>query len=437
MPKVDKKSLSTANGKVVHKIDESLAALAVPVASLTPDPRNAKRHPERNMQAIMDSLSEFGQTKPLVVRREGMVVMAGNGTLEAAKRLGWTHVAANVKDMTEVKAIKYGMADNRSADLGEYDMQVLDQLHQILQDAGEGQIGWTQDELEILRMNDWTEPEQPETPPEDPGAQIDRAEELRKKWGTELGQLWVIGRHRLLCGDSKSIKLVRMALGNNAPTLVFTDPPYGVGIGGKNRLLNSVQKAGRCLSDIEDDTITPADLHAQLLPAFKNIKQVMADDCTVMLTSPQGGELGMMMMMMMKDAGLPIRHVLIWVKNAPTFSLGRLDYDYQHEPILFTWGKRHKKRDAGEFKTSTWHVNKPQRSPEHATTKPVELYTNALLRHTDAGDVLLDIYCGSGTALVAAEQTGRVGCGIELEPKYIAVTLERLSQMGLEPKLEQ
>jgi DNA modification methylase len=144
----------------------------------------------------------------------------------------------------------------------------------------------------------------------------------------------------------------------------------------------------------------------------------------------------MMMMMMMAEAGLPTRHVLIWKKNSPTFSMGRLDYDYQHEPILLTWGKRHKRPMMGEHKTSVWEIDKPRASKEHPTMKPVELPVNALLNNSDAGDVAFDGYSGSGTTLLACVQTSRVARVIEIEPKYVAVALQRYQDAtGNKPSL--
>lgn len=256
--------------------------------------------------------------------------------------------------------------------------------------------------------------------------QMDKADELRKKWGVQRGQAWQLGEHRLMCGDSTSAGDVARLMKGEKASLVFTDPPYGVAIGAKNRLLNSVQKAGRNLADIEDDSLSPDDLKTKLLPAFQNIKRfVMSDDCTVFVTAPQGGELSMMMMMMMREAGLPVRHVLIWKKNAPTFSMGRLDYDYQHEPILMTWGKRHKRPMQGKHKTSVWEIDKPRASAEHPTMKPVELVVNALANNSDAGDAAFDAYSGSGTTIIACEQLRRKCRAMEIAPEYVAVALQR------------
>ena len=171
-----------------------------------------------------------------------------------------------------------------------------------------------------------------------------------------------------------------------------------------------------------------------LLSAFKLAKAQLSDDGSVFVCSPQGGSLGLMMMMM-RDAGLEIRHVLNWVKNSPTFSLGRLDYEYQHEPILFTWNKTHKRYRRG-FTTSTWSADKPRHSAEHPTMKPVELPLNAILNHTDTDDIVLDPFGGSGTTMLAAQNTGRQCRMMELTPNYGAVILQRMSDAfpGIEIK---
>lgn len=284
-----------------------------------------------------------------------------------------------------------------------------------------------------------------QTAPVDAEPQIDRAAELQKEWGTATGQVWEIvgkaGSHRVMCGDSTKAEDVGRLMGGEKASLVFTDPPYGVGQAAKNRFLNEHPGkngntgSGRVETDIIDDDLSPEDLKAKLLPAFVNIRTlVIADDCTVFVTAPQGGELSMMMMMM-REAGLPVRHVLIWKKNCPTFSMGRLDYDYAHEPILLTWGKRHKRPMAGQHKTSVWEIDKPRSSKEHPTMKPVELVVNALLNNSDSGDVLFDAYCGSGTSVLAAESTGRVCYGMEISPAYVAVILQRAKDCGMEPRI--
>lgn len=256
------------------------------------------------------------------------------------------------------------------------------------------------------------------------------SDELKEKWKTESGQLWILGDHKILCGDSGIKENVEKIMLGEKASCIFTDPPYGVSIGKKNEFLNSFQKAGSNLKTIESDEEKPDDLKKILVPIFSLARNIAAgEDCTYFVTAPQGGELGMMMMMMMIDSGLPIRHVLMWYKNAPTFSMGRLDYDYQHEPILMTWTKKHKKPMRGEHRTSVWKIDKPRSSAEHPTMKPVELYVNAYLNNSDKGDIVYEPFSGSGTAILAAEQTGRKARAIEIDPAYVAVALERWSQL--------
>ena len=210
--------------------------------------------------------------------------------------------------------------------------------------------------------------------------------------------------------------------------MVFTDPPYGVAIGDKNKALDEVGgKSGRCKDNIEGDCLPEAELYELLKTAFTNVRQATAADACYFVTSPQGGSLGlmMMMMMMMRDAGLPVRHVLMWRKNAPTFSIGRLDYDYQHEPIFYTWTESHHNYRAGAFRSTIWDFPKPLASRLHPTMKPVALVANAILDGTLEGMTVMDPFGGSGTTLIACEQTGRSCFMMEIDPHYCDVIIRR------------
>lgn len=143
----------------VNKIAPALKDLEVDIDSLTPDPMNARLHPERNMEAIKASLSLYGQVKPIVVRKESRVIVAGNGTAEAAKSLGWTRIAATFVDFDEAQAAGFGLADNRSAELAKWDFEVVAKLDKLMEEmGGSAMVGWSQDELEVLRAADWTPP---------------------------------------------------------------------------------------------------------------------------------------------------------------------------------------------------------------------------------------------------------------------------------------
>ncbi len=228
-----------------------------------------------------------------------------------------------------------------------------------------------------------------------------------------------------MCGDSTDAEAWAKLMDGKKADMVFTDPPYGVAIGDKNAVLNSVQKAGRCCENIEGDTMSESELYEMLKAAFINVRLNCTDDACYFVTSPQGGSLGLMMMMMMKDAGLEVRHVLMWRKNSPTFSLGRLDYDYQHEPIFYTWTKTHHNFRAGEYRSTVWEYDKPRKCDLHPTMKPVELVVNAIMDGSKEGMIVLDAFCGSGTTIIAAEQTNRKARCMELDPHYCDVIIKR------------
>lgn len=241
------------------------------------------------------------------------------------------------------------------------------------------------------------------------------------------GDVWELGNHVLMCGDSTDDESVKKLLGGAFADMVFTDPPYGVSIGDKNATLNNVQKAGRCVENIKNDTLGCDELYPILVKAMSNARENCKEDASYYVTSPQGGELGMMMMM--KDAGLPVRHILIWEKNSATFSLGRLDYDYQHEPIFYTWTKKHHNYRGGEYRTTIWRYDKPRKCDLHPTMKPVALVANALLDGTKEGDIVLDLFGGSGTTLIACEQLNRKCRIMELDPHYCDVIISRWEKL--------
>lgn len=242
------------------------------------------------------------------------------------------------------------------------------------------------------------------------------------------GDIYQLGQHRLMCGDSTDAGAWALLMDGEKADMVFTDPPYGVAIGDKNATLNSVQKAGCCCENIKGDTMTEEQLYDMLKTAFINVRENCADDAVYFVTSPQGGSLGLMMMMM-KDAGLEVRHVLMWAKNSATFSLGRLDYDYQHEPIFYTWTKSHHNFRNGEYRTTIWEYDKPRKCDLHPTMKPVALVANAIMDGTQEGMIVLDAFGGSGTTIIAAEQLNRKARVMELDPHYVDVIIARWEKL--------
>jgi len=288
---------------------------------------------------------------------------------------------------------------------------------------------------------------------EDLGLNIKMPRDIREELGqlpekpetaiTQSGDIYNIGNHRLICGDSTDAETYIRLLGTDRADLLFTDPPYGVSIGDKNKLLLEHDKGNsiRIEEKIENDNINLDKLKTLLTSAFSLAHNYMKDTAAFYVTSPQGGDTGMMMMMMMmmQDAGLPARHIIIWCKNAPTFSLGRLDYDYQHEPILYGWKKTHNFYGMGKYTTSLWHYEKPKKCDLHPTMKPPKLIENAiensmeplekaetaLLNSSVKNNIILDIFAGSGSTLIAAEDCKRRAMLIELDPHYCDVIVKR------------
>lgn len=402
----------------------------VPAGELLPNERNWRKHPKAQQEALQGILAEIGYAGALIAYETPKGLKLIDGHLRASTTPE-TEVPVLVLDVDDAEAAKLLASLDPLAAMAEADAGALDSLlrdvqtgNQALADmltnlAEEAGCEWAKEQQKEV-----IEDEVPE-PPTDPV--------------TKPGDLWVLGEHRLLCGDSANADDVKRLMNGKKVTCVFTDPPYGVNIGAKNRLLNSVQPSGRCLEDIATDDLKPEDLKNVLVPAFKNLRElIMDEDCTLLVSAPQGGELGMMMMMMMMESGLKTRHVLVWKKNQPTFSMGRLDYDYQHEPILLTWLKKHKKIMKGKHTKSVWDIDRERKCADHPTMKPVEIYANAYLNHSDDGDNVADIYSGSGTAFIAAEQLGRTCYGMEISPAYCDVIVARWEKLtGKKGKLEQ
>lgn len=383
---------------------------------------NPRTISEGQLQKLKESIQnnpDYFEARPIILsdRTGHLVIIAGNQRYDACVQLGIKEVpTVLIPNLTEEREREIIIRDNVSN--GEWDEMILEDK-------------WDVEELKDWGVDlpaDWdtSEAEEQKEAEEDDFSDED-AEKAEPR--VKLGEIWKLGEHRLMCGDSTDAASVALLMDGQKADMVFTDPPYGVSIGDKNKALNSVQKAGRCTENIANDNISVDDLYPILVKAMTNCRENCKDCACYYVTSPQGGELGLMMMMIMKDAGLPVRHMLIWEKNSATFSLGRLDYDYQHEPIFYTWTKSHKNYRNGEFRTTIWKYDKPRKCDLHPTMKPVELVANCMMDASVEGDIVLDMFGGSGTTIIAAEQLGRKARLMELDPHYCDVIIARWEKL--------
>ena len=376
-----------------------------------------ERNPRINDKAVepvMKSIQKDGYRARIIVDNDG-VIIAGHTRYEAMKRLGWTEAEVWIADdMTPEQIADYRIRDNLTADFAEWDFSELEA------EIAEMDLDFDMSEFEGFKDIQGGVSDTPTTEEDD----FDPDEPVEPK--AKPGDIYQLGQHRLMCGDSTDVGAWALLMDGEKADMVFTDPPYGVAIGDKNATLNSVQPSGRCCENIKGDTMTEEQLYDMLKTAFINVRENCADDAVYFVTSPQGGSHGlMMMMMMMKDAGLEVRHVLMWAKNSATFSLGRLDYDYQHEPIFYTWTKSHHNFRNGEYRTTIWEYDKPRKCDLHPTMKPVALVANAIMDGTKEGMIVLDAFGGSGTTIIAAEQLNRKARVMELDPHYVDVIISR------------
>ena len=392
-------------------------------------PANPRQWTRMDLDSLKKSIEETPELLEargcIAVPHEGrFVVLGGNMRLCACRELGMKEVPCYVfPESTPVAKLKeIVIKDNGSFGAWDFDMLANEWSDLALSDFGV-QIP----EEWGAAANDSEETDSRGSGEQAYDDEFDENESSIEKRCSK-GDIWRLGEHRLMCGDSTDEAMMKRLMDGDKADMVFTDPPYGVSIGDKNAALNSVQPSGRCCKNIENDTLSAEELYPILVKAMTNARLSCKEDACYFVTSPQGGELGLMMMMM-KDAGLPVRHMLIWEKNSATFSLGRLDYDYQHEPIFYTWTKKHHNYRKGQYRTTIWKYDKPRKCDLHPTMKPVELVANCLNDATKAGDIALDVFGGSGTTIIACEQLGRCARLMELDPHYCDVIIARWEKM--------
>ena len=378
-----------------------------PLAKLQPYAKNAKVHGADQVAKIAASMAEFGWTVPCLVAEDGELI-AGHGRVLAAIQLGLTEAPVIVLGhLSEAQRRAYRIADNKLTELGGWDEALLSaELQDLLtEDYDLSLIGFDDGELEAL-LNVSTEPEAgpregEDDVPETPEAPISR-----------VGDLWVLGNHRLLCGDSTVATDVERLLGTVRPLLMVTDPPYGVEYDPSWRNQAGAAKTKRTGKVLNDDRADWREAWALFPGDVAYVWHGALHAATVAES--------------LETAGFTIRSQIVWAKDRLVLSRG--DYHWQHEPCWYAVKKTGKGHWAGDRKQTTlWQIaNRDQDADTvHGTQKPVECMRRPILNNSSPGQAVYEPFMGSGTTLIAAETTGRVCLGIELNPAYVDVAVQR------------
>ncbi|AOS78313.1 MULTISPECIES: site-specific DNA-methyltransferase [Hydrogenophaga] len=379
-----------------------------PTPKLVPYARNARTHSDAQVAQIAASIVEFGFTNPILAGSDGVIV-AGHGRLAAAQKLGLDTVPVVVLDhLTPTQRRALVIADNRIAENAGWDEELLRVELEGLQDEGFDLdlTGFDADALaELLAGDELVNEGQTDE---------DAVPDVGETPVSRPGDVWQLGPHRLLCGDSTVAASYEALLDGEAVDMVFTDPPYNVNYA--NSAKDKLRGKDRA---ILNDNLGDG-FHDFLLAALTPMVAHCRGAIYVAMSSSELDTL----QSAFRAAGGKWSTFIIWAKN--TFTLGRADYQRQYEPILYGWpegGERHwcGDRDQGDV----WQIKKPQKNDLHPTMKPVELVERALRNSSRPGNVVLDPFGGSGTTLIAAEKSGRVARLIELDPKYADVIVRR------------
>ena len=381
------------------------------IDELIPYENNARIN-DKAIDIVANSIQEFGFKNPCIIDSNNVLV-AGHTRVEACKKLGIKKVPCIVADdLTEEQIKAFRIADNSSAQVAEWDMdKLMAELETI--DYDMSKYGLAEQMAEIEKIIDENKEVEED----------DFVGELPEEPKAKLGDIYQLGNHRLMCGDSTKEEDVDKLMNGNKADLLFTDPPYNVAMESKSKEILKSEN----YSHIENDDLSLEDFKIFLKKVFTNANNSIKDDASYYVFTCQGGD-NEMMMMMMRECGIKCRHQIIWVKDAPVFSMGRLDYDYKHEPILYGWKKKHNFYRNGEQDKSVWEYKRTE-NKLHPTMKPIELIGNALNNSTKKNDLVLDLFGGSGSTLIACEQLNRQCYMMEYDPHYIDVIIARWEKL--------
>lgn len=384
----------------------------VPTDKLIPYVNNARTHSAEQVNKLRASLREFGFINPVIVDKD-LNVIAGHGRILAAKEEKIPEVPCVYVDyLTEAQKKAYILADNRMAMDAGWDEELLRVEIEALQaEAFDVSLtGFDEKEIsDLFKDSDGTGAEDDD---------FDLSAALEQAAFVEQGDVWTVGRHRLMCGDATITEDVQKLMDGKKANLILTDPPYGV----------SFQSADGL--SIQNDSIKGEEFYQFLLAAMQNMVAVLEPGGAAYVFHADTE--GLNFRRAFVDAGLHLAGCCIWVKNS--LVLGRSDYQWQHEPVLYGFLKNGKHSWYSDRKQTTiWNFDKPKRNKNHPTSKPLDLLAYPIGNSTQANAIVLDTFGGSGSTLMACEQTNRICCTMELDKKYASVILRRYVEDGGNP----
>jgi len=384
------------------RIKEIITAKA---RDIKPHPLNHRIHPQLQRKTLTAFMDEIGKTDTLNTYRNAggeLVCLDGHLRIDIDPDEEWQVV---VNDLTEDEAVKWILMHDRLTDMADIDPVILKEaLEQT-----------TTEDVDIANALAAFAAENGvsfgEEPPEDVEPEIDKAEELREKWGVNLGDMWQLGEHRIICGDCTDKAVVDRVMMGERADMVFTDPPYGVDYTGKTK--DALK--------IKNDNMTEDELRTSVEKWFDTCAAVCRPGAYWLATVPPG-PLHEVFLSDWKRRGI-LRQVMVWVKDSMV--LGHSEYHYRHEPILFGWIPGDRLKNTDRTKTTVWEFDRPKASREHPTMKPLAMWEYGIEQHSATGDILFEPFSGSGTTIIACERLKRKCRAIEIGPKYVAVSIER------------
>lgn len=386
------------------KVTQDMTWVSLPIDSLKPaayNPRKKLKKGDKEYEKIKKSIVEFGYVDPIIVNFDGTVI-GGHQRLTVLSDLGYKEVQCvqvRIDDENKVKALNVAL--NKIT--GAWNEELLADLMVDLQDADFNLdlTGFEAPEIDQL----FSKVHNKEVKEDD----FDVDGELTKPTISKQGDIWHLGKHRVICGDSTKLETYQLLLGDKKANLVVTDPPYNV---------NVEETAGK----IKNDDMSDADFYQFLFNMFVNVEQSMEDDASIYVFHADTE--GLNFRKAFKDAGFYLSGCCVWKKDA--LVLGRSPYQWQHEPVLYGWKQKGKHQWFSDRKQTTiWEYDRPKSSKEHPTMKPVQLMAYPIQNSSMRGTLILDPFLGSGSTLIAADQTGRVCYGIELDEKFVDVIVKR------------